>query len=199
MKNILSELQKRVHRGSGYGLLFCLFTAGVPAGELPPVASYVLPGAPVFTHTIGQFREKFNTANPQTPLPEYRAIDTGDDGNTVVLAASRIDQTFYSSTALEPGSGKIKTIQMTWVSPENGTDKPSRHQATDYMAALIRFFSPQLSSEESRKKLDSLLKNGKEKGIYMDAEGALRYVVSYRGDREMTLAIEPVRLTLRGS
>ncbi len=199
IKNIFSKRRKKVPRGAYYALLFCLFSGAVLAGNLPPVAPYVLPGAPVFSQTIAQFREKFNIANPQTPLPEYRTVDTGDDGNTVILAASRIDETLYSSTALEPGSGKIKTLQITWVAPENGTDKLSRDQATGYMAALIRFFSPQLSPRESRQKLDSLLKNGKEKGRYIDAEGALRYVVSYPGDREMTLAIEPVRLILRGS
>ncbi len=199
IKNILSKRLNNVPRGAYFSLFFWLFSGCAFAGNPPPVAPYVLPGAPVFSHTIAQFREKFNLANPQTPLPEYRTIDTGDDGNTVILAASRIDETLYSSTALEPGSGKIKTIQMTWVSPENSTDKLSREQATGYMAALIHFFSPQLSLQESRLKLDSLLKNGKEKGRYIDADGALRYVVSYPGDREMTLAIEPVRLILRGS
>lgn len=199
MKNILSKRQKRVHHGSYYGLLFCLFSGTVLAGDLPPLAPYVLPGAPEFSHTIAQFREEFNIINPHMPLPEYRTIDTGDDGNTVVLAASRVDETLYSSTALEPGNGKIKTIQMTWVSPEYGADKHSFDQAIGYMAALVRFFSPQLSLQESRQKLDSLLKNGKEKGRYIDADGALRYVVAYQGDREVTLAIEPVRLILRGS
>ncbi|WP_025902388.1 DUF1454 family protein [Tatumella sp. UCD-D_suzukii] len=199
MKNILRKLQKRVYRGSYYGLVFCLFSGGILAKDLPPVAPYVLPGAPVFSHTIAQFRENFNTVNPQMPLPEYRTVDTGDDGNTVILAASRIDETLYSSTALEPGCGKIKTIQMTWLAPDKGTDKHSFDQATGYMMALIHFFSPELSLKESQQKLDSLLKNGKEKGRYIDAEGALRYVVSYQGDRELTLAIEPVRLILPGS
>ncbi len=165
----------------------------------PKVAPYVQPGAPVFSDTIPQFREKFNTLNPDTPLPEYRTVDTGQVQNLVVLAVSRINDTLYSSTALEPGTGKIKSLQITWVPSGTRGEKESRFLALHYMTALIRFFSPQLTEENSDKKLELLLKAAKISTPYFKAEGALRYVISDQGDKGLTLAIEPIRLMLNNS
>mgnify|MGYP004711872443 CR=1 FL=1 len=180
-----------------------LLTAGSAVFADPPTASkiapYVQPGAPVFSDTIPQFREKFNSMNPDTPLPEYRTVDTGQVQNTVVLAVSKINDSLYSSTALEPGTGKIKSLQMTWVPLHGAGEKESRDLAFHYMAALIRFFSPQLTEQTSDRKLESLLKAAKINIPYFDAEGALRYVISDQGDKGLTLAIEPVRLMLNNS
>ncbi len=166
---------------------------------VPKIAPYVQPGAPVFSDTIPQFREKFNRMSPGTPLPEYRTVDTGQVQNIVVLAVSKINDSFYSSTALEPGTGKIKSLQMTWVPSRGAGEKESRDLAFRYMTALIRFFSPQFTEQTSDKKLESLLKAAKVNIPYVDAEGALRYVISDQGEKGLTLAIEPVRLILNSS
>ena len=191
------------HRISRWLACCMLLTAGgvvfADPPAVPKIAPYVQPGAPVFSETIPQFREKFNSMNPDTPLPEYRTVDTGQVQNIVVLAVSKINDSFYSSTALEPGTGKIKSLQMTWV-PSRGTgEKESRGLALRYMTALIRFFSPQLTEQTSDKKLESLLKAAKVNVPYFDAEGALRYVISDQGEKGLTLAIEPVRLILNNS
>ena len=69
-----------------------------------PAAPYLLAGAPTFDMTIAQFREKYNAANPDLPLLEYRAIDNRDDKSNLTRAASKINETLYASTALEQGS-----------------------------------------------------------------------------------------------
>ncbi|WP_294912024.1 DUF1454 family protein [Tatumella sp. UBA2305] len=191
------------HRISRWLTCCMLLTAGGVVFADPPaapkLAPYVQPGAPVFSETIPQFREKFNSMNPGTPLPEYRTVDTGQVQNMVVLAVSKINDSIYSSTALEPGTGKIKSLQMTWVSPRGSSEKESRDLAFCYMTALIRYFSPQLTEQTSRQKLESLLKAAKVNIPYFDAEGALRYVISNQGEKGITLAIEPVRLILNNS
>jgi Protein of unknown function (DUF1454). len=48
-----------------------------PAASSPPTASYLMAGAPTFDMTIAQFREKFNASYVDTPLLEFRAIDSG--------------------------------------------------------------------------------------------------------------------------
>ena len=191
------------HRISRWLTCCMLLTAGGVVFADPPtapkLAPYVQPGAPVFSETIPQFREKFNSMNPGTPLPEYRTVDTGQVQNMVVLAVSKINDSFYSSTALEPGTGKIKSLQMTWVSPQGTSEKQSRDLAFRYMTALIRYFSPQLTEQTSHQKLESLLKAAKVNIPFFDAEGALRYVISDQGEKGITLAIEPVRLILNNS
>ena len=191
------------HRISRWLTCCMLLTAGGVVFADPPtapkLAPYFQPGAPVFSETIPQFREKFNSMNPDTPLPEYRTVDTGQVQNMVVLAVSKINDSFYSSTALEPGTGKIKSLQMTWVSPQGTSEKQSRDLAFRYMTALIRYFSPQLTEQTSHQKLESLLKAAKVNIPFFDAEGALRYVISDQGEKGITLAIEPVRLILNNS
>ncbi|MBS0856584.1 MULTISPECIES: DUF1454 family protein [Tatumella] len=194
-------MKNRIYRWLYYcmSLLAGQAVCATPPPVAPKTAPYVQPGAPVFSDTIPLFREKFNLANPQLPLAEYRTVDTGQIQNVVVLAASRINRSVYSSAALEPGTGKIKTLQITWVPHRQADEKASRDLALHYMAALIRFFSPQLSEQDSTKKLESLLRAAKGKTTYFDAEGALRYVVAEREDKGLTLAVEPVRLMLDNS
>ena len=90
--------------------------------------------------TIAQFREKYNAANPDLPLQEYRAIDNRDDKSHLTRAASKISETLYASTALEQGTGKIKTLQITGAGAgpgyESGTD--ACHGLHDRATALFR-------------------------------------------------------------
>lgn len=161
-----------------------------------PAAPYLLAGAPTFDMTIAQFREKYNAANPDLPLLEYRAIENRNDKSHLTRAASKINETLYASTALEYGTGKIKTLQITWL-PLPGPDEAiTRERALAYMTALLRFFSPGLTPEESREKVDELLSAGKGSRYYARTEGALRFVVADNGEKGLTFAVEPIKLTL---
>ena len=161
-----------------------------------PAAPYLLAGAPTFDLTVAQFREKYNAANTNLPLQEYRAIDNREDKSNLTRAASKISETLYASTALEQGTGKIKTLQITWL-PVPGPDMPAaQERAKAYMTALLRFFVPGLSPEEGRKKLDSVLSAGKGARYFARTEGALRFVVADNGDKGLTFAVEPIKLAL---
>jgi len=185
-------------------LLSLALTVPVFAADPPPqdradalsAAPYLLAGAPTFDMTIGQFREKYNQANPALILQEYRAIDNRGDKSNLTRAASKINETLYASTALEPGTGKIKTLQITWLPLPGPDQSASQQKALAYMTALMRFFVPGLNPEEGRKKLDGLLKEGKGLPYFAHVEGALRFVVADNGDKGLTFAIEPVKLAL---
>lgn len=164
--------------------------------EHMPAAPYLQMGAPTFDMTIGQFREKFNHDNPSLSLGEYRVIDTNDDKSDLTRAASKINENLYTSTALEHGSGKIKTLQITWLPTSGPEQKTARAKALAYMAALVRFFEPTLSSEQSQKRIDDLLAKGLGSRYYQQTEGAQRYVVADNGEKGLTLAVEPLKLAL---
>jgi len=164
--------------------------------ESLPAAPYLQMGAPTFDMTIGQFREKYNAANPTLPLSEYRAIDTADDKSNLTRAASKINENLYASTALEHGSGKIKTLQITWLPIPGPEQKAAREKALAYMAALVNFFEPMLSPEQSQKRVNNLLAKGRGSRYYQQTEGALRYIVADNGDKGLTFAVEPLKLAL---
>ncbi|WP_168395018.1 DUF1454 family protein [Erwinia amylovora] len=169
-----------------------------PAGQTDPISSapYLQAGAPVFDITIAQFREKYNAANAALPLAEYRAIDSRNDKSNLTRAATKINENLYSSTALEHGTGKIKTLQITWLPIPGPEQKSSRDKALAYMAALIRFFEPMLSVEKSVQRVNALLAKGKVLRFYQQTEGALRYIVADNGEKGLTFAVEPVKLAL---
>lgn len=167
-----------------------------PRSEALPAAPYLLPGAPTFDMSIAQFREKYNAANPDLPLSEYRAIDSRLDKSPLTRAATKISETLYASTALEPGTGKIKTLQITWLPIPGPDEKAAQEKAQAYMAALMRFFSPTRSMEDCRKRLNTLLNEGKGARYYAQTEGALRFVIADNGDKGLTFAVEPIKLAL---
>ncbi|MBV4368737.1 DUF1454 family protein [Erwinia sp. BNK-24-b] len=188
---------------TGFTLLVWLMTLPVRADADPqeraehmPVAPYLLAGAPTFDMTIGQFREKYNAINPGLQIAEYRATDSRGDKSNLTRAASKINENLYSSTALEQGTGKIKTLQITLLPVPGPDEKASRDKAVAYMVALARFFEPTLTQQQSQKRLDEVLAKGKGSRYYAQAEGALRYVVADNGDKGLTFAIEPVKLAM---
>ncbi|STD50315.1 Protein of uncharacterised function (DUF1454) [Edwardsiella tarda] len=92
------------------------------------------------------------------PLAEYRAISVQDEDLPLTRAATRINQAIYSSVVLEKGTGKIKSLQITYL-PEsdaevnntrekgkreakNGADSTDRQLAIRYIAAIMQSFSP---------------------------------------------------------
>lgn len=194
--HLISGLKHCLRISASLTLLLTFSELSSAAQPLSAVAPYLQPNAPVFSDTVARFREQFNHDNPQLPLPEYRTVETGQPAGLVVLAVSRVSSDLYSSTALEPGTGKIKSLQMTWIAHKTQTEKNSRDLAFRYMSALIRFFSPLLSPQESQQKLEALLNTAKENKSITENEGALRYVIASHRDNSLTLAIEPVRLTL---
>lgn len=159
-------------------------------------APYLLAGAPTFDMNITQFREKFSAENPKLPINEFRAIDSNADEINLMRAASKINENLYASAALERGTLKIKSIQITWLPIQGPEQKAARAKANEYMAALVRTFTPSLSKPQSVTKLNKLLGNGKNKRYYAQTDGAIRYVVADNGEKGLTFAVEPIKLTL---
>lgn len=161
-----------------------------------PATPYLQAGSPTFDMTIGQFRENYNAANTTLPLSEYRAIDSSGDKSNLTRAASKINENLYSSTALEHGTGKVKTLQITWLPIPGSEQKASRDKALAYMAAFMRYFEPMLSNEQCLKRVNNLLAKGKGSRYFQQTEGALRYIVTDNGEKGLTFAVEPLKLAL---
>ncbi|WP_127959184.1 DUF1454 family protein [Serratia microhaemolytica] len=160
-------------------------------------APYLLAEAPTFSFTVAEFRESYNRDNPTLPIGEFRIVASERaDPPSLLRAASRIRADLYASTALERGSGKIKTIQLTHLLSANSTNAQSA--AIQYMAALIRQFETVLTIEQSIEKVNELLRQVEASHFYLQSNGAIRYVMvlSEQEPKSVTLAVEPVRLVL---
>ncbi|WP_297203235.1 DUF1454 family protein [uncultured Pluralibacter sp.] len=167
-----------------------------PVFAAPATASYLLSGAPAFDLSISQFREKFNAENPTLPLNEFHAISGNSDRVNLTRAASKISENLYASTALERGTLKIKSMQITWLPIQGPEQKAARAKALEYMSATLRIFTPGITKAQSSQKLQKLLAAGKNRRYYANTEGALRYVVADGGDKGLTFAVEPIKLAL---
>ena len=162
----------------------------------PATAPYLLQGAPSFDQSISQFRETFNKDNPTLALGEFRAIDGAKDTPTLTRAASKINENLYASTALERGTLKIKSMQITWLPIQGPEQKAAKAKALEYMSAILRAFTPILTKAQSQQKLQKLLTAGKNKRYYAETDGAIRYVVADHGEKGLTFAVEPIKLAL---
>lgn len=181
-------------------LLFSALTASITAhaqlSSSTTTAPYLLAGSPTFNLSISQFRENFNRQNPDLPLNEFRAIENSRDKANLTRAASKINENLYASTALERGTLKVKSMQITWLPIQGPEQKAAKAKALEYMAAIIRTVAPLLTKEQSQKKLQKMLIAGKGKHYYAETEGAVRYVVADNGEKGLTFAVEPIKLTL---
>ncbi|ENF8251684.1 YiiQ family protein [Salmonella enterica] len=181
-------------------LLFSALTASITAhaqlSSSTTTAPYLLAGSPTFDLSISQFRENFNRQNPDLPLNEFRAIENSRDKANLTRAASKINENLYASTALERGTLKVKSMQITWLPIQGPEQKAAKAKALEYMTAIIRTVAPLLTKEQSQKKLQKMLIAGKGKHYYAETEGAVRYVVADNGEKGLTFAVEPIKLTL---
>ncbi|EAV5730261.1 YiiQ family protein [Salmonella enterica subsp. enterica] len=181
-------------------LLFSALTASITAhaqlSSSTTTAPYLLAGSPTFDLSISQFRENFNRQNPDLPLNEFRAIENSRDKANLTRAASKINENLYASTALERGTLKVKSMQITWLPIQEPEQKAAKAKALEYMAAIIRTVAPLLTKEQSQKKLQKMLIAGKGKHYYAETEGAVRYVVADNGEKGLTFAVEPIKLAL---
>ncbi|EAA0890737.1 DUF1454 family protein [Salmonella enterica] len=181
-------------------LLFSALTASITAhaqlSSSTTTAPYLLAGSPTFDLSISQFRENFNRQNPDLPLNEFRAIENSRDKANLTRAASKINENLYASTALERGTLKVKSMQITWLPIQGPEQKEAKAKALEYMAAIIRTVAPLLTKEQSQKKLQKMLIAGKGKHYYAETEGAVRYVVADNGEKGLTFAVEPIKLAL---
>ncbi len=181
-------------------LLFSALPASITAhaqlSSSTTTAPYLLAGSPTFDLSISQFRENFNRQNPDLPLNEFRAIENSRDKANLTRAASKINENLYASTALERGTLKVKSIQITWLPIQGPEQKAAKAKALEYMAAIIRTVAPLLTKEQSQKKLQKMLIAGKGKHYYAETEGAVRYVVADNGEKGLTFAVEPIKLAL---
>lgn len=160
------------------------------------IAPYLLPSAPTFDLTIAQFRNAFNSENPTLSLNEFRAVESSPDKANLTRAATAINDRLYASAALERGTLKIKSLQITWLPAKNSEQKALKDKATEYIAAIIRSFTPSLSKKQSLEKINELLIESKNKRYVTQNDGPLRYVVVDNGDKGLTFAIEPIKLML---
>ncbi|AJJ10095.1 hypothetical protein CH64_2682 [Yersinia rohdei] len=167
-----------------------------PTEEAKPTAPYLLSGAPTFELTLVKFRERYNHANPALPISEFHAISVKDNAPPLTRAASKINENLYASTALEKGTGKIKTLQITYLPIKGTEEKAARKVAISYMAALMRQFEPTLTTEQSIESVQKLLVQGKGSSFYAHPVGAIRYVVADNGEKGLTFAVEPIKLSL---
>ncbi|MDF7679704.1 DUF1454 family protein [Enterobacteriaceae bacterium ESL0689] len=180
----------------GLSILFATQSVlAAPAGS-PATAPYLLAGAPTFDLSISEFREKFNADNPSLALDEFRAIVAGRQHENLMRAASRINKNLYASTALEYGTLKIKSMQITWLPVRGSEQKAAKSQAQAYMSAMLRIFMSGLSPTQSQQKVQNLLTVSKGKRYFTETEGAIRYVVADNGEKGLTFAVEPIKLTL---
>lgn len=181
-----------------FWLCFTLLSASFSlfAADPPATAPYLLQGAPSFDQSISEFREAFNKENPKLPLGEFRAIDSARDTPTLTRAASKINENLYASTALERGTLKIKSMQITWLPIQGPEQKAAKAKALEYMSAILRAFTPILTKAQSQQKLQKLLTSGKNKRYYAETDGAIRYVVADNGEKGLTFAVEPIKLAL---
>ncbi len=181
-------------------LLFSALTASITAhaqlSSSTTTAPYLLAGSPTFDLSISQFRENFNRQNPDLPLNEFRAIENSRDKANLTRAASKINENLYASTALERGTLKVKSMQITWLPIQGPEQKAAKAKALEYMASIIRTVAPLLTKEQSQKKLQKMLIAGKGKHYYAETEGAVRYVVADNGEKGLTFAVEPIKLAL---
>ncbi|EKA6237882.1 YiiQ family protein [Salmonella enterica] len=181
-------------------LLFSALTASITAhaqlSSSTTTAPYLLAGSPTFDLSISQFRENFNRQNPDLPLNEFRAIENSRDKANLTRAASKINENLYASTALERGTLKVKSMQITWLPIQGPEQKAAKAKALEYMAAIIRTVAPLLTKEQSQKKLQKMLIAGKGKHYYAETEGAVRYVAADNGEKGLTFAVEPIKLAL---
>lgn len=181
-------------------VLFSALTASITAhaqlSSSTTTAPYLLAGSPTFDLSISQFRENFNRQNPDLPLNEFRAIENSRDKANLTRAASKINENLYASTALERGTLKVKSMQITWLPIQGPEQKAAKAKALEYMAAIIRTVAPLLTKEQSQKKLQKMLIAGKGKHYYAETEGAVRYVVADNGEKGLTFAVEPIKLAL---
>ncbi|EAM8586494.1 YiiQ family protein [Salmonella enterica] len=181
-------------------LLFSALTASITAhaqlSSSTTTAPYLLAGSPTFDLSISQFRENFNRQNPDLPINEFRAIENSRDKANLTRAASKINENLYASTALERGTLKVKSMQITWLPIQGPEQKAAKAKALEYMAAIIRTVAPLLTKEQSQKKLQKMLIAGKGKHYYAETEGAVRYVVADNGEKGLTFAVEPIKLAL---
>ncbi|EAA8633485.1 DUF1454 family protein [Salmonella enterica subsp. enterica] len=181
-------------------LLFSALTASITAhaqlSSSTTTAPYLLAGSPTFDLSISQFRENFNRQNLDLPLNEFRAIENSRDKANLTRAASKINENLYASTALERGTLKVKSMQITWLPIQGPEQKAAKAKALEYMAAIIRTVAPLLTKEQSQKKLQKMLIAGKGKHYYAETEGAVRYVVADNGEKGLTFAVEPIKLAL---
>ncbi|PVM69611.1 DUF1454 domain-containing protein [Salmonella enterica subsp. enterica serovar Rubislaw] len=181
-------------------LLFSALTASITAhaqlSSSTTTAPYLLAGSPTFDLSISQFRENFNRQNPDLPLNEFRAIENSRDKANLTRAASKINENLYASTALERGTLKVKSMQITWLPIQGPEQKAAKAKALEYMAAIIRTVAPLLTKEQSQKKLQKMLIAGKGKHYYAETEGAVRYVVADNGEKGLTFAVEPIKLAV---
>ncbi len=72
----------------------------------------------------------------------FSAIASSRDRENLTCAASKINENLYASTALERGTLKIKSMQVTGYLFRGPEQKAAKAKAQEYMSAVLRIFAP---------------------------------------------------------
>ncbi|STF42863.1 Protein of uncharacterised function (DUF1454) [Escherichia coli] len=183
-----------------YSALTVTTTAHAQTPDTATTAPYLLAGAPTFDLSISQFREDFNSQNPSLPLNEFRAIDSSPDKANLTRAASKINENLYASTALERGTLKIKSIQMTWL-PIQGPGAKSRESESSGIHGSGDPHTHPINDQNTKPEKTAVATNGGEKQtlLHRDRKVHCVYVVADNGEKGLTFAVEPIKLALSES
>ncbi|OAT28183.1 DUF1454 family protein [Proteus myxofaciens] len=200
------QLLKQYLTMIAFALCFSPFAFAAPMLVAPeqPVKegiTYLKQDAPVFETTIPEMRATFNQQNPELFLSEYKIITNNDITIPLVRAATRITPHLYSSTVLERGSEKIKSLQLTLIHRPNlaKADVDEQEIARQYLIALVTQFDNSITSAQIDEVLD-LFAFKDDTPVYISHNvGAIRYIIAHEGDQLTTFAIEPVKLSLNGN
>ncbi len=161
----------------------------------PSPPTFLLPDAPSFNLNIPQFRAQFNQEYPAFSFKEFKVINDPKTQSVITTAVSVLNNSFYASAALVPGSGRIKSLQLTWLT-KSGKRVEKQPNIVQHIAALIQFFTPQYDKQQSLQRADWLLRKSKGHDFSVTEEGAVRYIIADTAKQGLTFAIEPVRLTM---
>jgi hypothetical protein len=161
---------------------------------MPRHGPYLLAGAPSLISRSASFAKNSTEITPRcrwmnsAPLPPR-------DTPTLTRAASKINENLYASTALERGTLKIKSMQITWLPIQGPEQKAAKAKALEYMSAMMRAFTPTDESAKPAKAAKTADRRQKQT-LFADTEGAVRYVVADNGEKGLTFAVEPIKLAL---
>lgn len=202
------------------------FTITTNAAVNPPLSTKtitdLLRGSMTFTQKIEKFSYSYNATYPQYKIPTYIQHKELTKNNAIYFS-SKINNTLYSSVIADSKTGRVTSLQLTYVAPQiNTVDQPTSptsqtgadsSQATqdpstannshvinnnviaiDYMAALFQWFNPTKSPDYCQKEITRLLKVGRDEPLYEEIINNLRYVIVDHGEKGITLAVEPIKL-----
>ena len=156
-------------KSSAHSLYLCLamlsasfsLYATETASRSPPLSSG---GRSLFRSIYQPVPRSLQQRKPSLPLGEFRAIDSARDTPTLTRAASKINENLYASTALERGTLKIKSMQITAADSGPRAESGESESAGVHERYSARLY-PTFTKAQSQQKLQNYLPRGKTNAI----------------------------------